>query len=248
MTLRIRTAIKFCTIFTLMGILFSALAFAQAGMTQATIYPIDGEPFVIRGFSVNEEFFYDAEHKGKPVKLPFQDLKEIKFLNPGKDYDAEVTFNDGRKETYLLQPGSNINVISQHSYVSLSHSKVSRIAFSPTPKQQPPPDGKPAQQTQPDVQFGTVDRVILTSGDSLSGQVQTKAFSIRTAYGAFSLETPKIAYIEFDVTGPNTAVVLLRSGDRLSGAVEVESVRFVMTSGEEVNFEGRMIKIISFKR
>jgi hypothetical protein len=236
--------IKFFAILTLMGIVISAHAFAQAEKLQATIVPIDGQPIVIQDFNINGEFFYDAVQKGKRVKLSFQDLKEIKFLNPGMNYDAEVIFNDGRRETYLLQPASNIIVTSQASVVSLSHSKIARISFSPMPTQQPPPDTKPAQQPQ----IGTVDRVILKSGDRLSGHIQTKTFPVRTAYGTFQLEAPQIAYIEFDAKGPNIAVVLLKSGDRLSGAVEVESVQFVMMSGEGVSFDGKAIKIISFKR
>jgi len=246
MTLRI--TMKLFAILTLMGIVISTHAFAQTEKLQATVVPIDGQPIVIQNFTINGELFYDAVQKGKRVKLSFQDLKEIKFLNPGKNYDAEVLFNDGRRETYLLQPASNIMVTSQASIVTLGHSKVARIAFSPIPKQQHPPDTKPIQQNQSDAQPGTVDRVVLKSGDSLSGHIQTKTFPVRTAYGTFQLEAPQIAYIEFDAKGPNIAVVLLRSGDRLSGAVEVESVRFVMMSGEGVSFDGKAIKIISFKR
>jgi len=247
-TMTQKTAFKFFAILTLMGILFSTHAFAQVEKLQTTIFPIDGQPIVIQDFNINGEFFYDAVREGKPVKLSFHDLKEIKFLNPGKNYDTEITFNDGRRETYLLQPASDITIASQASLVTLSHSKVARIAFSPIPKQQPPSDTKPIPQTQPDAQPGTVDRVILKSGDSLSGHIQTKTFPVRTAYGTFQLEAPQIAYIEFDAKGPNTAVVLLRNGDRLSGAVEVESVRFVMMSGEGVSFDGKTIKIINFKR
>jgi hypothetical protein len=245
----LRMTMKFYAILALMGIVISSHAFAQTGKVQATIVLIGvQQPIVIQDFNINGEFFYNAVRQGKPVKLYFQDLKEIKFLNPGKNYETEVIFNDGRKETYLLQPASDITVTSQHSVVSLSHSKAARIAFSPTPKQQAPPDAKPIPQTQPDVQLGTVDRVILKSGDSLSGNVQTMTFTVRTAYGTFRLETPKIASIEFDEKGPSTAVVLLRNGDRLSGTVEVESVRFTMLSGEGVSFDGKTIKTINFKR
>jgi hypothetical protein len=95
------------------------------------------EPIVIREFSINDNFFYDAVRKGKPVKLPFQDLKEIRFLNPGKNFETEVLFKDGRRETYLLQPASDIKVFSKFSVVDLGHSKVARIEFSPMPMQPP---------------------------------------------------------------------------------------------------------------
>ena len=240
-----RMTMKFFAILTLAGIVISSGAFAQAGKLQTTIFPIDGQPIVIQDFNINGEFVYDAVQKGNPVKLSFKDLKEIKFLNPGRNYDTEVTFNDGRRETYLLQPASDITIASQASLVTLSHSKVARIAFSPIPT---PSDTKPIPQTQSDAQLGTVDRVVLLNGDNLSGTVQTQAFPVRTAYGTIQLETPKIASIEFDAKGPNTTLVLLRNGDRLSGTVEVESVRFVLMSGEGVSFDGKTIKIINFKR
>jgi hypothetical protein len=241
---------KCYTILALMGILFAGRAFAQAGKVQATIFLIGvQQPIVIQNFTINDDFFYDAVQKGKRVKLSFQDLKEIRFLNPGKNFESEVLFNDGRKETYFLKPASDITLISEASVVTLGHTKVSRIAFSPMPVQPPPPDTRPVQQPlQAGIPPGAVDRVILKSGDTLSGLVQTITFTVRTAYGTFQLETPKIASIEFDAKGPGTAVVLLRNGDRLSGTVEVESVLFVMTSGEGISFDGKTIKTIHFKR
>ena len=249
MTLRIGMAMRFCTILALMGIVFSTPAFAQAGKLQTAIFLIGvQQPIVIQDFTINDESFYDAVRDGKQVKLPFRDLKEILFLNPGKNFETEVLFNDGRKETYRLQPASDIT-IDTGTISTYSHTKVARIQFSPMPVQTPPPDTQPAlQPTQPGVQPGTFARVILKNGDSLSGQVQTMTFTVRTAYGTFRLETPKIASVEFDEKGPGTVVVLLRNGDRLSGTVEVESVRFVMTSGEGISFDGKAIRIINFKR
>jgi hypothetical protein len=242
-------AMKACIILAFMGIVFSTPAFAQVGKVQATII-LTGvqQPIVIQDFTVNNESSYDALQKGKRVKLSFQDLKEITFLNPGRNYDTEVVFNDDRRETYLLQPASDIIMISETSVVELGHSKISRITFSPIPTQQPSLASQPIQQLLLNAQSVTVDRVILKNGDSLSGTVQNRAFPVRTAYGAFQLETPQIVRIEFDAKGPNTALVLLRSGDRLSGVVEVEFVRFLITTGEVISFDGKMIKTINFKR
>jgi hypothetical protein len=250
MTLKIRMAMRCCTILILAGIAFSTSAFAQAGKVQATIFLIGvQQPILIQNFTINDNYFYDAVREGKQVKLSFQDLKEIKFLNPGMNYETEVIFNDGRKEMYLLQPASDIEVISETSVVTLGYSKVSRIAFSPMPMQPPPSDTRPAQQpSRTGIPPGAVDRVILKSGDTLSGQVQTLTFAVRTAYGTFRLETPRIASIEFDEKGPGTAVVLLRNGDRLSGTVEVDPILFVTTSGQGVSFDGKTIKTIHFKR
>ena len=130
---------------------FAGHAFAQEGKFQATVFLIGVKPFVVPDFTINGESFYDAVRQGKHVKLPFRDLKEIKFLNPGKNYETEVMFNDGRRETYRLQPASDITVISEMSSVEYSHIKVARIMLSPMPAQPPPSDTRPVvQQPRPD--------------------------------------------------------------------------------------------------
>jgi len=251
MILRTRTMIRLCVILTFMGIVFSSHAIAQEEKVQASVFMIGvQQPVVIRDFTINDNDYYDAVREGKPVKLPFQDLKEIIFLNPGRNHEAEVVFKDDRREKYSLKPASDITVISGSSVVSMGHTKVARIAFSPMPVQPPPTNAPPVvlQQPRPGAQPGTFDRVVLKSGDILSGNIQTTIFPVRTSYGTFRLEMPKIASIEFDEKGPNTAVVLLRNGDRLSGTVEADPVLFVMTSGEGIQFDGKTIKSIQFKR
>ncbi|MBN1818522.1 MAG: hypothetical protein JW828_14260 [Sedimentisphaerales bacterium] len=250
MTLRIRTLMGFFLILALTGIGQSPCAFAQAEKLQTSIFLIGVQrPIVIQDFTINNAYFYDAVREGKQVKLFFRDLKEIKFLNPGMNNEVEVAFNDGRKETYDLRPASDITMHSALSDVSLHHSKVARIAFSLLPAQPPPAEAPPIfKPPQTGVQPGGFDRVALKNGDILSGYVQTTMFPVRTAYGTFQFETGKIASIEFDEKGPNTAVVLLRNGDRLNGTVEVNPVLFVMTSGQGISFDGKTIKTITFKR
>lgn len=223
----------------------SAQAIAQAEKIRATVFPIEGLPFVIEKFSIDNELFYEAELKGKQVKLPFEDLKEIRLLAPGKSYEAEVTFNNGEKEIFLLQPASNINIISQQSYVSMSHNKISRISFSHTPV---PVDERPSSNKKTDLQNTTIDRVILKNGDGLSGLVQVKAFHLTTRYGKILIEAPQIAYIEFDAKEPDKAVVILRDGDRLSGMIARKSILFMHVNGEGLNIDSGKIRMIYFKR
>ena len=222
-------------------------AFAQEEKFLATITLIGVKPFEVPDFTINGERFYDAVRQGKKVKLPFRDLKDIRFLNPARSFEVEVLFNNGRRETLLLQPAADI-ILDTGMISEYSHTKVARIQFAPMPAQPTPPDGQPAPPKQPDAAPVTSDRVVLRNGDTLSGQVRTKTFPLRTAYGTFQLEAAQIASIEFDVTRPLLAVVLLKNGDRLSGTVEVESLSFAITSGEAVSFDGKTIKAITFKR
>lgn len=250
--MRISIATGLCLVLALTGVAVSAQDIVQpAGKVQATVFLIGvQQPFVVRDFTINNERFYDALREGKPAKLLFQDLKEILFLNPGKNHEVEVLFHDGRKERHTLKPAQDIEITTGGTAVSIGHSKVSRIAFGPMPVEQPraaaPPQISP--HLRPGLQSAAADRIILKGGDVLSGNVRTPAFSIRTAYGTFQIETPRIASIEFDEKGAKTGAVILRNGDRLSGEIEAEAVLFVMTSGDEIRFDGKTVKAIHFKR
>lgn len=244
----VKRAGKWYLILAILGILFAGIALAEEETFVASITIIDLKPFDVPDFTINGERFYDAVRQGKKVKLPFRDMKEIRFLNPGKSFQVEVLFNDGRRETLLLQPAADI-VIETGMISEYSHSKVARIQFAPTPAQPFSPAPLPAQR-QPGL-VGTPlqsDRIALRNGDSLSGQIQMKILPLRTAYGTFQIEVPQIVSIEFDASRPELAVVLLRNGDRLSGAVEVESVRLTMASGEGATFGVKTIQKIFFKR
>ena len=238
----------YAVVWGLIGALIAGCAYAQEEKFLATITVVDVKPFEVPDFTINGERFYDAVRQGKKVKLPFRDLREIRFLNPAKSFQVEVLYRDGRRETVLLQPAADI-VIESGMISEFSHSKVARIQFAPLPAQPPPPPARPASpQTQPDATPATADRVVLRNGDRLSGQVQTKVFPLRTTYGTFPLDAAQIASIEFDATRPPLATVLLRNGDRLSGAVEVEALRFTLPSGESASFDGKTVQTITFKR
>jgi hypothetical protein len=237
--MNVKFAMRIFALVTLMGLVSSTNALAQQKEKfMATIFPIQGNPIVIEDFDLNGTHIYDATKGGRDVKLPFQDLKSIRFLNPGKDLEAEVVFNDGRRDTYRLVPASNIVVRSQYGTVNIGHSMVARIEFGPLRK----------EQSQPATVPETFDKVFLRSGDRLSGHVKTEAFTLRAPYGTFTLETSRISSIDFDAKGENVDVVLLKIGDRLSGALEERFIKFVMSSGEEVNFNSETIDKITFRR
>jgi len=231
----------FLIIAIMMEIVFPGSIPAKEIKFQATIFPIRGNPFFIEDFNFNGEHFYYAIQKGKKIKLPFKDIKTIRFLNPGKSYKAEVIFKDDTKNTYVLKPASPyITVKSQYSTVTLSHRMVASIEFGPSRIPQAQPQSK-AEYTQ-------FDRIFFKNGDILSGQVQTKMFKLSTSYGTFDYEASQISYINFDGGGQNIDVMGLRIGDVLSGALEVESVKLLTRSGKEVNLDSEKIKRISFKK
>ena len=218
-----------------MEIVFPCSIPAKEIKFQATIVLIHGKPIFIEDFNSNGEHFYYAIQKGKKIKLPFKDIKTIRFLNPGKSYKAEVIFKDDTKNTYVLKPAANIIIKSRASIVTLSHTKVAKIEFGPS-------------RRQAETDYSKFDGILLKSFDSVHGQIQTKIFKVRTPYGNLNFETSRIRYISFDGRGKNIDVIALKNGDKLSGVVETESVKLLTNSGIEMNLERDKIKRITFNK
>jgi len=225
----------FLIIAIMMEIVFPCSIPAKEIKFQATLFLIHGKPIFIEDFNSNGEHFYYAIQKGKKIKLPFKDIKTIRFLNPGKSYKAEVIFKDDTKNTYVLKPAANIVIKSPASIVTLSHTKVAKIEFGPS-------------RSQAETDYSKFDGILLKSFDSVHGQIQTKIFKVRTPYGNLNFETSRIRYISFDGRGKNIDVIALKNGDKLSGVVETESVKLLTRSGKEVNLDSEKIKRITFKK
>ena len=77
------------------------------------------------------------------------------------------------------------------------------------------------------------DLIVGRRGDSLLGEVQDRSFSIRAAFGHVEVETQRITWVHLK-DAPDLAQdeIWLKTGDRLSGSVELESVRFRTESGQ----------------
>jgi hypothetical protein len=231
-----RLLVKLFTVLAFIGMLFPGNSLAQQPKFPATIYTIQGKTIPVADFHLaNGNPFYSAVRDGKEAKLPFEKIKAIQFVTPGKNYETDITFNDDKKDRYRLKNPGNIEIITKYSKVTLSHSKVSKIEFGALQKK---------QESEPVDKLGNIDRIILKNGDSLSGQLQTKVFTLKTSYGTFNFEASRIAYIDFDTKGKSVDVVMLKIGDRLSGAVDVKSVKFLLRSGGEANLESEAIKKI----
>jgi hypothetical protein len=77
------------------------------------------------------------------------------------------------------------------------------------------------------------DLIVGRRGDSLLGEVQERAFTIRAAFGPIRVETRRITWIHLK-DAPDLAQdeIWLKTGDRLTGAVEPRTIRFRTVGGE----------------
>jgi len=77
------------------------------------------------------------------------------------------------------------------------------------------------------------DLIVGRRGDSLLGEVQERVFSIRTTFGRIRVETKRITWVHLkDAPDVPQDEIWLKTGDRLTGAVEPRVVRFRTAAGE----------------
>jgi hypothetical protein len=77
------------------------------------------------------------------------------------------------------------------------------------------------------------DLIVGRRGDSILGRVLEPAFSIRAALGKIRVETKRITWVHLK-DSPDLAQdeIWLKTGDHLTGTIEIKTVRFKTDGGE----------------
>lgn len=220
----------------LAGLAISSSVLALEGKFNAKVYPIDTAPVFIEDFTMNGKHKCYAEWRGGVITLLFQEIKAIKYLNPGSHtYHVDVTFNSGKKERLVLMPDV-FHGKSEFGEWSMHSEKAVKIEFNPPP----------VSDAKAEAEYINFDQILLKNGDTISGQIMTKAFKLRTSYSTLKFRTPQIGYLDFEGAGKSKDVMGLRTGDKLSGVLEVGSINLLMRSGAEVYLNKEMIRKITF--
>jgi len=220
----------------LAGLAISSSVSALEGKFNAKVYPIDTAPVFIEDFTMNGKHKCFAEWRGGFITLLFQEVRTIKYLNPGSHtYHVEVTFNSGKKEKLVLMPDV-FHGKSEFGEWSMHSEKAVKIEFNPPP----------VSDAKPEAEYINFDQILLKNGDAISGQIMTKAFKLRTPYSTLKFRTSQIGYLDFEGAGKTRDVMGLRTGDKLSGVLEVGSINLLMRSGTEVYLNKEMIRKITF--
>lgn len=204
------------------------------------VTPLEGQTLLIKDFKEGRFAFWRAKLGSSYVQLDFPRLAQVRFLNPGKDLMAEVTFKDGAVDVFELLPDGSMYGKSRFGNWSLSHGAVKLIEFVY------PGGNAAAGDVAPSV--GNVDQVILKNGDQLGGSIQNPSFTLRTSYGVLSFDRSKISLIEFEGGGQNIDVVTLRTGDKISGVIQDSSVKLLLQAGGEAELAKDKIKRLRFKQ
>ena len=77
------------------------------------------------------------------------------------------------------------------------------------------------------------DMIVGRRGDSILGRVLDRSFSIRAAFGRITVEAKRITWVHLR-DSPDLAQdeIWLKTGDHLTGAVEITTVNFRTDGGE----------------
>lgn len=220
----------------LAGLAISSSVSALEGKFNAKVYPIDTAPVFIEDFTMNGKHKCFAKWRSGFITLLFQEVKAIKYLNPGSHtYNVEVTFNSGKKERLVLMPDV-FHGKSEFGEWSMHSEKAAKIEFNPPP----------LSDVRAKTEYINFDQILLKNGDAISGQIMTKAFKLRTPYSTLKFRTSQIGYLDFEGAGKTRDVMGLRTGDKLSGVLEVGPINLLMRSGAEVYLNKEMIRKITF--
>ena len=205
----------------------------------AKVYPKKGVPMIIEKFNRDAngpQLFFTANWRGSGVKLLFQEIESITFIN--KALDSRVIFNDGRKDKFRITGKTWMRGKSKFGDWSMNCWDMTKIEFATT-----------ALSNSPKATIsGEVDQILFKNGDLISGAVKTGTFKLRASYATLNFEGPEISYIAFDGGGQNVDIVSLKIGDKLSGVIETPIVTILIRSGKEINLAKEKIKKITFKK
>lgn len=95
--------------------------------------------------------------------------------------------------------------------------------------------GKPAQAQ---------DRILLKNGDIVSGRLLVENFTVKTSYANLSFDIKQVETVILEGGGQNIEVLVLRTGDRLSGVVGPNRIKVKLTGGQETDIEKDKVKEI----
>lgn len=91
------------------------------------------------------------------------------------------------------------------------------------------------------------DRLQMKNGDLISGVIQNESLSIKTSYALLNFTLDKLFSIELEGGGANNDVILVRTGDKISGVLETTKIKVKLTTGGEVELDKDKIKMIRFR-
>jgi hypothetical protein len=91
----------------------------------------------------------------------------------------------------------------------------------------------------------TLDVILMKNKDVLSGDLAIQTITIQTTYGDLNFEFDKMKKVIFDGNGPGIDVIVLANGDRVSGLIKNLNIKFILSSGNEIDIPKDKISEIS---
>ena len=230
----------FVTLFAVLVMLISTpVVYSEENKINATVYPRIGEPMIIENISRYDngsKYFFTAVWRGSNVKLYFNEISSITFLN--RELNSEIIFNDGRADKFKITGSQNMRGKSKFGDWDMYCANMKKIEFGSID----------LDQTPRSANSNGFDQIIFKNSDFLTGEIKTKVFKLRASYATLTFERSEISHIEFEGGGQNIDTIILGGGDILSGVIEVPIIEILLKSGEEINLNKEKIKKLMFRK
>ena len=204
------------------GLLCPQNACAQSQSNEARVYQIKGDPFVVKNLTCGGSPHINATWRGASVIIKLEEVGSFSFLKPGQTLDVEISFRDGRKDSFYLACGA-YNGVSTFGSWSMSANQISKVVFVQ--------DGK-GEIVSSDNSF---DQVTLKNGDVISGTIKETKVKVRTSYGTLDFELQTVRVVVLEGGGQNIDVIELKIGDRISGQVIQDKLTITLRTGSELS-------------
>ena len=231
---------RFIILFSVLIMLVSTPGvYSEENKINATVYPIKGEPMIIENISrydKGSKYFFTAVWRGSNVKLYFNEISSITFLN--RELNSEIIFNDGRGDKFKITGSQNMRGKSKFGDWDMYCANMKKIEFGSIGLDQTPRYANSHE----------FDQILFKNSDLLTGEIKTKVFKLRASYATLTFERSEISHIEFEGGGHNIDTIILCGGDILSGVIAVPIIEILLKSGEEINLDKEKIKKLMFRK
>lgn len=191
-----------------------------------------------RKYSSLAPCYYAAEKDClKAVELLAQAGADLDARTPDGQTALWIAANRGHLKVVkvLLDYGANPALADKHGATPMSeaaarnHPQIITLIASAAP----PPD-----------RAAGWDRIVLSEGGFVQGRVLTPKFTVASGLGRVTVETKRIAKLFFGGGPDKRPLIVLRTGDRLTGPIEPGAVKVKLCTGQEKDVAADQIKVI----
>ncbi len=247
---------RYLVLLTVLSVgLFSCQTPPKPQIYNVQLHTMDNQQINLCNFKIYEKNFHveSAAFRARwrqsleLVTLPFDEILSARKIGR---FITRVKFKDGSEDdfTEFFVDAYNLKGWSEYGSFDINATLVRGLVF--VDKDGNPLGGKEDSYVPPIINPPDIeDRFITFDGDIISGELQSKQFKIRTAYGTLILAGDLIQEILIDREAEVLQqVVKMKNGDIVSGFLEPPQVKMIISDDQVVTLDVDQLSRIRFGR